>query len=42
MNHDINNFLNFLSFQVACEIEVNNLNFHAQDDITYHYPIQLN
>lgn len=31
-----------LSFEVACEIEVNEAYYSAQEDITCHYPINLN
>ncbi len=39
---DINKLLNDLEFEVACEMEMNNLDLSAKEDITYHYPIHLN
>jgi hypothetical protein len=38
----INNWLNDLETNVACEMEVNNLNFEASDELLYKKPIQLN
>lgn len=35
-------FLNFLSFQVACEIEINNINFESAQRLIYKEPINLN
>ena len=36
----INNWLNDLETNVACEMEVNNLNFEAKDELLYKKPIQ--
>ncbi len=38
----INKFLIYLEFQTACSMEMQNLNFKAQDDLTYKNPIYLN
>ena len=38
----INNWLNDIETNVACEIEVNNLNFEAKNELIYKKHIQLN
>ena len=38
----INNWLNDIETNVACEIEVNNLNFEAKNELLYKKHIQLN
>ena len=38
----INNWLNDLETKVACEIEVNNINFKASEELIYKKPINLN
>lgn len=35
-------FLIFLEFQTACSIEINNLDFRAEKELTYKKPINLN
>ena len=41
-SNDLNEFLNFLSFQVGCEIEINNIDFDAFQELTHKNPINLN
>ena len=38
----INNWLNDIETNLACEIEVNNLNFEAKNELLYKKHIQLN
>jgi len=38
----LNQFLNDLETNLACEIEINNLNFKAHDELIYRKPIILN
>ena len=38
----INKFLNDLETNVVCEIEANNINFEAKNELIYKKPIQLN
>jgi len=41
-NKFINKFLSDLETNVACEMELNNLNMEAKDTLIYKKPIQLN
>jgi hypothetical protein len=38
----LNQFLNDLETNVACEIEINNLDFNAHDELVYKKNINLN
>ena len=38
----LNNFIRDLEINLACEMEVNNMNFEAEDNLLYKEPIQLN
>jgi hypothetical protein len=41
-SNDLNEFLNNLEFEVACQMELENINFRAMQDLTYKNPINLN
>ena len=41
-SQDLNEFLNNLEFEVACQMELENINFRAMQDLTYKNPINLN
>lgn len=41
-SNDLNEFLNNLEFEVACQMELENINFNAIKDLTYKNPIILN
>ena len=41
-NEFINQFLSDLETNVSCQMEINNLDFRAKEELTYKNPINLN